>query len=151
MEKPTFNKEYEQGLIRVYKTGAQIYKLLASGKSLTEVVEETGYTIEEVAIIKEVLLTSEDDLPVRIERAGRNIKVQVTDDCEETLNFKNCLCCGHPTLKTEIHDICDDCWWQDDPVCWNDIDDDENANGISLRQARINYEKYGNCDGNVEE
>jgi hypothetical protein len=63
------------------------------------------------------------------------------------LNFKNCLCCGSPTLKSEIHDICSKCDWQDDPAAWNNIDDDNNANGIPLRKARINYELTGNCDG----
>lgn len=83
-------------------------------------------------------------------RSGRNNQVNVTEDFHEKLNFKNCLCCGQPTLRTEIHDICDKCWWQDDPACWNDVDDDNNANGISLKDARINYEKYGTCDENQE-
>jgi glutathione synthase/RimK-type ligase-like ATP-grasp enzyme len=87
-----------------------------------------------------------DELKSTITRAGRNIKVEVTDSLEK-LNFKNCLCCNQPTLRTEIHDICIGCHWQDDPAAWNDIDDNNNANGISLREARINYESHGNCDG----
>lgn len=87
-----------------------------------------------------------NELKSTITRAGRNIRVDVRNSIEK-LNFKNCLCCNQPTLRTEIHDICEKCHWQDDPAAWNDIDDCNNANGISLRDARINYEPYGNCDG----
>lgn len=92
-----------------------------------------------------------NDLKQMVSRAGRNIKVEVTDEYTPSFNFKNCLCCNQPALRSEIHDICDNCNWQDDPVSWNDIDYENNANGISLRQARINFERTGNCDGIAEE
>ncbi|MBK5458917.1 CPCC family cysteine-rich protein [Peribacillus sp. TH27] len=41
-------------------------------------------------------------------------------------------------MRTEIHDICEKCHWQDDPAAWDDIDDDNNANGIILREAHVN-------------
>jgi hypothetical protein len=60
------------------------------------------------------------------------------------VKFKKCLCCCQPTLTSEIHDICSNCKWQDDPNTWLDMDDDNNANGISLKQARIILRNMGN-------
>lgn len=47
-----------------------------------------------------------------------------------------CRSCGYTTLESEIHDIFPICWWQDDPACWNDLDENWGANdGMSLREA----------------
>ncbi|MFP3123797.1 CPCC family cysteine-rich protein [Ectobacillus funiculus] len=56
---------------------------------------------------------------------------------------KTCLCCGYVTLTSEIHDICEICYWQDDPSCWDDADAVWGSNGISLRKAQKRYEE--NC------
>lgn len=53
------------------------------------------------------------------------------------------------TLKSEIHDICPICFWQDDPNCWNNPDLASGANGISLREAQQNFNKFGACEKNV--
>lgn len=58
-----------------------------------------------------------------------------------------CRCCGYITLDSEIHDICSICWWQDDPACWNDLDEIGGANGkISLRKAQKNFIEFGACE-----
>jgi hypothetical protein len=97
---------------------------------------------EEKAVVRVFEIQTEIDVKSLLERKnGLNVMVP------GGVKFKNCLCCGQSTLTSEIHDICSNCEWQDDPNTWNDIDDDNNANGVSLRQARINYERYGECDG----
>ena len=61
---------------------------------------------------------------------------------------KTCLCCGYLTLeKGSIHEICPVCWWQDDPISWDDPDVVGGANGnVSLRQAQKNFIEYGACE-----
>lgn len=131
--------------------------------------EDKKYTLKDKDKIKELIKRKKEDndselhkletetkeaineLKHTIARAGRNIKIEVTDEYTPTLKFKNCLCCNQQTLTSEIHDICSNCEWQDDPTAWNDIDFVTHTNGISLRQARLNYEKTGNCDGIIDE
>lgn len=59
---------------------------------------------------------------------------------------KTCLCCGYVTLTSEIHDICEICYWQDDPGCWEDADAVWGVNGISLREAQKNFQEFGACE-----
>jgi hypothetical protein len=106
---------------------------------------DSDFTQEEIAKIRVFEIKLEIEAKSLLEKES-GLKVMVP----EGVNFKNCVCCGQPTLSSEIHDICSNCWWQDDPAAWNNIDDENNANGISLREARLNYEKYGDCDGIVE-
>lgn len=60
--------------------------------------------------------------------------------------MKTCLCCGYITLESDIHDICQICFWQDDPACWDDADANWGVNGISLREAQRNFIRFGACD-----
>ncbi len=57
-----------------------------------------------------------------------------------------CVCCGNYTLGSEppgTFDICPVCFWEDDPVQYDDPDYAGGANGISLNQARVNFAKNG--------
>ena len=61
------------------------------------------------------------------------------------LKYK-CPCCGNKTLDekpTGTYDICDICWWEDDPVQFRDHNFSGGANVVSLNQARKNFKKYG--------
>lgn len=53
-----------------------------------------------------------------------------------------CPVCGNKTLE-ELHeyDICTICWWEDDPVQFNDPTFTGGANKMSLNQAREAYKR----------
>lgn len=59
----------------------------------------------------------------------------------------HCPCCGNPTYpvppKNDIGYICDVCWWENDPFIRSDDEPSDQNHGMSLRQARNNYKKYG--------
>lgn len=59
-----------------------------------------------------------------------------------------CPCCGYDTLAEEPghYDICPICFWEDDPNQRCNVDSENGANSISLRQAQANFEQFGACD-----
>lgn len=57
-----------------------------------------------------------------------------------------CPCCGYKTLDEEppgTYEICLLCFWEDDPVQFEDLDYEGGANGISLRAAQHNVMRFG--------
>lgn len=64
-----------------------------------------------------------------------------------------CPCCGYRTLQDSpgLYDICPVCFWEDDPIQSRDETHEGGANGISLKQARENFKKYGACEQNAIE
>lgn len=57
-----------------------------------------------------------------------------------------CPCCGYYTFDNELdgsYDICEVCFWEDDPIQLEDPRYEGGANGVSLIQARENYKKLG--------
>ena len=44
------------------------------------------------------------------------------------------------------YDICEVCFWEDDPSQRDDETDGDGANKVSLRDARINYQRFGACE-----
>lgn len=55
----------------------------------------------------------------------------------------NCLCCGYITfLKRSDHEICLVCFWQDDIL---DESGFSGANGVTLSEARNNFQNFGAC------
>ena len=59
-----------------------------------------------------------------------------------------CPCCGYQTLDEKppgTFNICEVCFWEDDNVQFNDPDYEGGANRVSLRTARLNFEKFGSC------
>ena len=58
----------------------------------------------------------------------------------------SCPCCGYRTLDERppgTYDICPVCFWEDDPVQYDDPDYEGGANRASLRQAQANYLRFG--------
>lgn len=59
----------------------------------------------------------------------------------------NCPCCGHPTYpvppKDDVGYICDICWWENDPFIQSDDEPSDQNHGMTLKQAKENYKKYG--------
>ena len=56
-----------------------------------------------------------------------------------------CQCCGNLTVS-EAYDICPVCYWEDDPSQAECPDCAGGANGISLIEAKRNYNLYGACE-----
>ncbi len=57
-----------------------------------------------------------------------------------------CPCCDCKTLVYDeplYHEICPVCYWENDPIQNNDKDYSGGANGISLIEAKKNYETIG--------
>ncbi|HEX3028166.1 MAG TPA: CPCC family cysteine-rich protein, partial [Clostridia bacterium] len=57
--------------------------------------------------------------------------------------------CGKEILYKKPHEsdeLCVICLWRNDPKQFNDPDNEDGFNGISLETARKNYKKYRYCD-----
>ncbi len=57
-----------------------------------------------------------------------------------------CRCCGYRTLEhlaEGTYELCPVCYWEDDPVQAEDENRQGGANGVSLKEARENFKKYG--------
>lgn len=60
-----------------------------------------------------------------------------------------CPCCGYKTYieKPNGHyDICEVCFWEDDPNQLDDSDDEDGANKVSLKQGQRNFIEFGACE-----
>lgn len=60
-----------------------------------------------------------------------------------------CPCCGYRTLDEEppgTYDICSICFWEDDPIQYEDPDYEGGANHVSLRTAQQNFKEFGACE-----
>ena len=60
---------------------------------------------------------------------------------------KTCPCCGYRTLdKNMLFNVCEICFWEDDPIQSLDPDYKGGANGdITLREAQQNFQTCGAC------
>ncbi|MBQ9610772.1 MAG: DUF2974 domain-containing protein [Lachnospiraceae bacterium] len=68
---------------------------------------------------------------------------------DETVEKYKCPCCGYYTFKERAggtYDICPVCYWEDDLIQLNDETYEGGANKVSLKQARINFLKFGACE-----
>jgi hypothetical protein len=60
-----------------------------------------------------------------------------------------CPCCGYETLIEEppgTYNICKICFWEDDPIQFDEPTYEGGANRVSLIQGQKNFEKYGACE-----
>ena len=60
-----------------------------------------------------------------------------------------CPCCGHKTFDQEVnghYDICPVCFWEDDPIQFEDPTYEGGANQVSLRQGQLNFIEFGACE-----
>lgn len=60
-----------------------------------------------------------------------------------------CPCCGFLTLDEEppgTFALCEVCWWEDDPVQFDDPECRGGANALSLMEARANFARIGASD-----
>jgi hypothetical protein len=57
-----------------------------------------------------------------------------------------CPCCWYLTLEAEApgtYELCPVCYWEDDPVAANNINEPSEINHLSLRQAQDNFKRFG--------
>lgn len=98
-----------------------------------------------------------DSTPLPDERAR---SVAWLDEYAVRLNARprdlplRCPCCGCKTLgERSRFEICEVCYWEDDGQ--DDGDADENRGGpngaLSLREARMNYLRFGACEASMVE
>ncbi|BCN29554.1 CPCC family cysteine-rich protein [Anaeromicropila herbilytica] len=60
-----------------------------------------------------------------------------------------CPCCGYYTFDEKpngSYDICEVCFWEDDPIQFDDETYEGGANHVSLLQAKCNFVEYGACE-----
>lgn len=58
-----------------------------------------------------------------------------------------CPCCDYFTLETKAgYDICPVCFWEDDGLEFENLDEESGPNKITLREGRANFKKHGACD-----
>jgi len=60
-----------------------------------------------------------------------------------------CSCCGYKTFSHKpngSYDICEVCYWEDDPIQLEKPDYKDGANPMSLRQAQMNFQRFGACE-----
>jgi hypothetical protein len=60
-----------------------------------------------------------------------------------------CPCCGYKTFRHNpngSYDICEVCFWEDDPIQLKEPDYEGGANPMSLRQGQQNLLEFGACD-----
>jgi len=64
-----------------------------------------------------------------------------------------CPCCGFMTMGEApgagTYDICPVCFWEDDPVQFEDPDFGGGANKESLRQSQQNFILFGACSNDM--
>jgi hypothetical protein len=60
-----------------------------------------------------------------------------------------CPCCGYKTFREKpngSYDICEVCFWEDDPIQLDEPDYDGGANRVSLKQGQKNFSEFGACE-----
>jgi len=60
-----------------------------------------------------------------------------------------CPCCGFDTFDKNDrgnYSICPICFWEDDPLQFNEPDMEGGANRVSLKTGQINFEEFGACE-----
>ncbi len=66
----------------------------------------------------------------------------------EHMKKYKCPCCGYFTFESKPdgnYDICHVCFWEDDPMAYDDPYEECCCNQVSLNQAKHNYAEFGAC------
>jgi len=60
-----------------------------------------------------------------------------------------CPCCGYKTLREKpsgTYNICEVCFWEDDPIQLDDPNYEGGANRVSLKQGQKNFQEFDACE-----
>ncbi len=72
----------------------------------------------------------------RLERIGHPAAVEGTPEL-----LKTCACCQYRSLREPSYEVCRVCFWEDDDTA--EVDLISVCNGLTLREARQNFERFG--------
>ncbi len=76
---------------------------------------------------------------------GRTAASPLTDRLIE--GREQCPCCDYYSLGTRGgSEICPVCYWEDDGQSLDTLDEVSGPNHITLRQGRVNFERFGASD-----
>lgn len=76
----------------------------------------------------------------------RDVLDKIYEAARMTTRKYTCPCCGYKTLDEKppgTYEICTLCFWEDDPIQFEDPDYEGGANSISLRTAQQNVVRIG--------
>ena len=61
-----------------------------------------------------------------------------------------CPCCGYFTYNVPANEdcgyICPVCFWENDPFIASDNEPSDSNHGITLKEAKSNFSKFGACE-----
>lgn len=61
-----------------------------------------------------------------------------------------CPCCGYFTYNVPANEdcgyICPVCFWENDPFIASDNEPSDSNHGITLKEAKFNFSKFGACE-----
>ena len=78
---------------------------------------------------------------------GPDFILQLYGEFDPRTALKQCPCCDYFTLDQRgEHLICPVCFWEDDGLDVDQLDQRSGPNHISLREARENFRSFGACD-----
>lgn len=78
--------------------------------------------------------------------SARDVVEKIQEVARVTTMKYTCPCCGYKTLDEQppgTYEICYLCFWEDDPVQFENADYVGGANGISLREVQQNVVRFG--------
>jgi len=110
-------------------------------------------------VVKDILTSSgvhSRGIKVRLEsgQVGRVQHIVGREDNQEPSSASPqrkfaCPCCGFRTLEGKqpgTFEICEVCYWEDDPLQYANQEESRGSNGVSLMQGRKNFSTFGACE-----
>lgn len=132
----------------VQTTDEEEMKRLA--RELFHLASEAGYPDNMLAWVE--ISDMQDRLQYDAERppyTERDVLVKIKETARLATKKYTCPCCGYKTLDEEppgTYDICAICFWEDDPIQFEDPNSEGGANRPSLKTAQKNYQDFGACE-----
>ena len=94
-------------------------------------------------------LSTKCDCLTLADRLKTNLENQKKEIAQQTRKYP-CPCCGYYTYNVPSEEdcsyICPVCFLENDPFLSSEEEASDCNHGISLKDARLNYQKYGACD-----
>jgi hypothetical protein len=132
------------------------YHVINRQKKFTN--EATSYTHLSFASAENMLTSARNTLDredqnifqYQLQSVGQHSKPIAGDTLVPVIKERfACPCCGYKTFDTQpdgSYNICDVCFWEDDPIQLANPDYKGGANPMSLRQAQQNFLQFGACN-----
>jgi hypothetical protein len=121
---------------------------------VNETITYNHYSFESVDNMlisaKNILEKEEQNIfQYQLQSLGKHFKPTVGETLVPVMIDKfACPCCGYKTFDNVLngsYEICPVCFWEDDPLQFNNPEFEGGANRMSLRQAQRNFREFGAC------